>query len=48
MEPNGIKYLRGSSEVELSRIICVEESQEMLELWGIRYKSGGVRTEGIG
>ena len=45
MEQNGIKYLQGSIEAELNKVVCVEQNQEMLELCGIRYKSGGVRTE---
>jgi hypothetical protein len=47
MEMDGIKYLQGSSEAELNKVVCIEENQEMLELCGIRYKSGGVRTEGV-
>jgi hypothetical protein len=46
MELHGIKYLQGSSEAELNKVVCVEENQEMLELCGIPYKSDGVRTEG--
>ena len=48
MQLNGIKNLQGSSEAELNKVVCVEEGQETLELCGIRYKSGGVRTKGLG
>jgi hypothetical protein len=47
MELNGIKYLQCSSAAELNKVVCAEENHEMLELCGIRYKSGGVRTEGV-
>jgi hypothetical protein len=47
MEMDGIKYLQGSGEAELNKVVCVEENQEMLELRGIRYKLGGVRNEGV-